>query len=60
MTNERAIPEANKALRQLDEVDKTLTKLSKVLTDSELDQLTAVHTLLNEANLKINKIRGFF
>lgn len=60
MSNVLAIPDANKAIRQIEQVEKTLNVLSKILDSSELDLLCEVSNNLNTAKLRINKIRGFF
>ena len=51
---------ANKAIKQIQETEKTLRKLSKLLTESELDMLCDAHTNLDISSKRIAKIRGYF
>lgn len=61
MSNSLAIQPSNKALRQLEQIEKTLNELSKVLFDNkELNLLCEVTDNLNIAKLRILKIRGWF
>ena len=61
MTNSLAIPAANKALKQIKDLEKTLTDLSKVCFDDvELTLLNEASNSLDIASKRISKIRGWF
>ena len=61
MSNSLAIPSANKAIRQIEQLEKTLNEISKVIfDDQETTLLTHASDSLNVTKLRIEKIRGWF